>query len=149
MKSACVIQPLGSADLPSLLAMMRALYAHEKIAFDETRQSRVMGHFFSDPRNGTGWIALRDGAPCGYLFLTWCFSIEFGGIYGLVDELFVDPQSRGGGIGSKLLDTAARHCENAGVAVMRLEVDEGNPDAVRLYSRHGFRREYRHLMTRR
>jgi ribosomal protein S18 acetylase RimI-like enzyme len=57
-----------------------------------------------------------------------------------VTSMWVDPGSRGQGVGASLLSTVLDWARNAGRKQVLLWVTEDNPHAERLYERHGFRR---------
>ena len=50
----------------------------------------------------------------------------------------VAPDFRGKGIGSRLIDFAAKYFKETDLGEMRLHVDKDNSDAIRLYERKGF-----------
>lgn len=56
---------------------------------------------------------------------------------GEVRDIAVVPESRGRGVGSRLLETAAAELAGAGVPRYRLTVLSANRDAIRFYERHG------------
>lgn len=56
----------------------------------------------------------------------------------LMDGVFVAPQSRGLGVGSRLLDAIVDQARAAGLHKVRLDVIDTNPRARALYERHGF-----------
>jgi GNAT superfamily N-acetyltransferase len=90
-----------------------------------------------------------DGETVGYFVLTIAFSLEFGGKFGLLDELFIRDEYTGRGIGTATMKFVEQQCREISAATLRLEVGIQNPDARRFYERHGMRREARHLMTKR
>ena len=90
----------------------------------------------------------RSGAVLGYGVLCAGFSLEQGGAFGLIDELFLKPQARGRGLGRAMLETLARHAGDRGWATVRLEVNRHNAAARRMYLAAGFRDEARDLLTR-
>ena len=110
----------SEADAATLLPMMRALWEHEGIAFDEPAILAPLSSLFADPALGRVWLALADGTVAGYAMGTWGFSTEQGGRFLLLDELFVLPAFRGEGIGSAALafvEEAAR-AEGAGAVAV-------------------------------
>jgi ribosomal protein S18 acetylase RimI-like enzyme len=82
------------------------------------------------------------------MIVTFGYSIEFGGRDAFLDELFISPDARGRGLGTRALEVAAQACREAGILAVRLEVDRGNTGAQRLYRAHGFVDHDRYLMTR-
>ena len=55
-------------------------------------------------------------------------------------SMWVDPDWRGRGIGDQLVSTVIDWAAEHGFETIQLWVAEGNKEAERLYSRHGFRR---------
>jgi len=71
------------------------------------------------------------------------FSVEDGGYEqdrrrGLIENLYVQPESRNDGIGSTLLETAEARLRQEGVETIALEVLVGNERAREFYARHGY-----------
>ena len=56
----------------------------------------------------------------------------------LLDELYVLPQSRNRGVGSRLLDEARQRASDSGATLIEINVDAPDVDARRFYERHGF-----------
>jgi len=63
----------------------------------------------------------------GYVVLSFDFSLEYGGKNAWIDELFVRPEFRGHGIGSRTLDFAAQTARELAAKVLHLEVNRDNP----------------------
>ena len=81
--------------------------------------------------------------------VTFTWSLEFGGLDAVIDELFVRPGVRGRGIGTEVLLSLSRALGGAGVQALHLEVDRDNEAGRRLYEKTGFRAQDRYvLMTR-
>lgn len=57
----------------------------------------------------------------------------------LMDGIFVQPQARGLGIGSALLDAIETRAADGGLSRVRLDVIDTNPRARALYERRGYR----------
>ncbi|MGW0607438.1 GNAT family N-acetyltransferase [Streptomyces sp. NPDC002640] len=78
-------------------------------------------------------VALREDAAVGCLVLT---SPNDG--RSEIKRLWTDPEARGQGIASALLDAALRHAADSGVHTVRLSVWEWRTGAITLYERLGF-----------
>lgn len=76
--------------------------------------------------------------PVGVGLVTMRPNVWFRGRVALLDELVVVPQSRGRGIGSKILDRVVEISVELGAELVEINVDEGDVDAQRFYTRHGF-----------
>jgi GNAT superfamily N-acetyltransferase len=56
----------------------------------------------------------------------------------LLDELYVDPEHRGRGIGSVMIGAVEHEVRGRGGEVLEIEVDGVDADARRFYERHGY-----------
>jgi ribosomal protein S18 acetylase RimI-like enzyme len=72
---------------------------------------------------------------------TW----QTGARIGEIESLAVLPRYRGQGIGTRLLDALERELAAAGVQDLVIGVLPGNPAAIRLYQRRGFRPTWTYL----
>lgn len=140
--------PVSPADRGRLIAMMKEYYAYDRIRFDGRRVRTGLKALMADSRYGRAWFIRYDGRNAGYLVLTYCFSVEFGGRYGLIDEIYLRDKYREKGIGGKAIGFVLKQCRKEGVRTVRLEVERHNVRAQRLYVREGFFPEDRNLMTR-
>lgn len=125
---------------------MSRLYASG--GYDEDRQRKALEGLMASPEQGGAWTIQADGRPAGYLILTVGYSLEFHGRYALLDELFLDAEWRGRGIGTGALAFAEEWSRGRGLRAVRLEVGHHNPGALRLYRRYGFSAPDRHLLTK-
>jgi ribosomal protein S18 acetylase RimI-like enzyme len=141
------IDSLRAQDEEAFLGLTRAFYEHERFSFDPDASWRMVRHLQSNPQLGSVWLVWRDGLAIGYLVVTLCYSLEFGGSFALLDEIFVLPEARGAGLGKRLIDTAAGYCRERGIGYLRLEVQKKNTRSVEIYSTYGFRTEDRFLMS--
>lgn len=89
------------------------------------------------PEYVKGYIFECDGKPAGYAMVSLKFETEVGGIAAWIEELFVEEEFRGCGIGSKFFEYLAKELKGK-IRRLRLEVGEDNLDAIRLYKRLGF-----------
>ena len=82
-------------------------------------------------------IAERGGRPIGITILFLTFSTWRGtrGVY--VQDIFVAPDARGGGLGKKMLAAAAKWAASQGADHLRLSVDRDNAAAQSFYAAIG------------
>ena len=143
-----VFHPLTADDLPRLLALMHELYANQHMNFDPHVAAAAVRALLRDESLGRIFLIHSGGHLAGYFALTFCFSLEFHGRFGLLDELYVRERCRGQGLGRRAEALAATICKDEGLSALRLEVGKDNTAAESLYSRLGFNVEARKLMTK-
>lgn len=93
---------------------------------DRTDGARVDGDRDADVLVGFVNFGLEEGA------------LESDATRGVVHNLYVVPDSRGGGVGSSLLDAAESALADRGADVVAIEALWGNEGARRLYERRGY-----------
>ena len=135
-------------DLPNLLGMMRQLYESDGIPFDGAASNKASLELIANPALGRLWQIESNSRPAGYLVVTFGFSLEYGGLHGFIDELFIAADFRGRGLGSIAVEYASAFCKSQGMKAILLEVDLHNPRAHSLYERLSFHENRRRLMTR-
>lgn len=84
-----------------------------------------------------GLLLEEEGQPAGFCCLSFSYSTEAGGPVVLIEELYVEHEYRGLGIGSAVL-TFIRDEYKDKAARLRLEVAPDNTRATELYARLGF-----------
>jgi GNAT superfamily N-acetyltransferase len=114
------------------------VYAHEfgwNTEF-EALVARIVADYANDPETtGRGaWIAERGGRRAGCIF---CVADRDPQVAKL-RILLVDPESRGSGLGDRLVETALNFAAAAGYDRARLWTNDPLLAARRIYLRHGF-----------
>ncbi len=100
--------------------------------------------------HGAVYIVGPVRAPIGYAVVCFGWSLEFGGLDGFLDEIYIRPGVRGRGIGSEILNSLPKALAGAGLKALHLEVRRDNEKARALYAKLHFEpREQYMLMTRR
>jgi len=136
-------------DAAGLLELVREFTALQTYPFDEPRMRRALQQLLGSPELGRIWLIVDDGAAVGYVALTFGYSLEHGGRDALIDELFVQPQARGRGLGRAAVVFALEQAAGLGANAVHLEVERTNPSAHELYRSLGFGGNDRQLLTRR
>ncbi len=87
------------------------------------------------------FIALDGSSPLGFVQLYPSFSSVSMKRSWVLNDLFVNEQARGQGIGEKLMKTAIEFAKETGAKGVLLETAADNTTAQRLYEKIGFKRE--------
>jgi GNAT superfamily N-acetyltransferase len=143
-----VIRGAGLSDRDELLRLIRAYYRFDGIAFHRRRIDEALQRLLRSRALGRVWI-MRDGERAmGYVVLTFNYDLEFGGLEGLVTDLFVERRYRGRGLGKGALEAVDDYCRQRGIRMVELQVTERNTEALAFYRRIGFQQLSRVVMTR-
>ena len=134
------IRPATAADIGTIARFIRALAAYEKLSdacrFDEASLAQ---HLFGPRPMAEVALGEIDGQARGFALFFHNFSTFEGrpGIY--LEDLFVEPEARGGGLGKALLAhlaalTVARDC-----ARLEWSVLDWNAPSIAIYKALGAR----------
>ncbi len=132
-----------------ILAFMRDFYAIDGYPFDEHIAHTVLTDLIHTPAFGRVWLIQVDETPIGYLVLTLGYSLEYHGRTALIDELYIQADQRGKGIGTQVMAFVEEVCRELDAHAMHLEVERGNIAGQRLYRKAGFDGADRYLLTKR
>jgi len=125
-------------DVPALSALMREFYAESNFPLTDDAASRAFLALIGDPDLGRAWVIDHDGEAAGFAVLTTAFSMEYGGLRGFVDDLFVVPSQRGKGLATAALAEIRRVCVTLGVRALLVETSDADDAARRVYRAAGF-----------
>ena len=135
---ATTIRTATEADVPQILAFIRALAAFEREpdAVTATEEGLLRDGFGPNPIYYC-LIADRDGQPAGFALYFFNYSTWKGcpGIY--LEDIFVHPEFRGLGIGKALLQQVASIAVQKGCPRLQWEVLDWNTPAIDFYRAMG------------
>ena len=135
---ATTIRAATEADVPQILAFIRALAAFEREpdAVTATEEGLLRDGFGPNPIYYC-LIADRDGQPAGFALYFFNYSTWKGrpGIY--LEDIFVHPEFRGLGIGKLLLERVAAITVEKGCLRLQWEVLDWNTPAIDFYKAMG------------
>ena len=141
------VTPATVADVPALVGLMREFYAESGFPLPEAQAARTFERLLAVPEQGAVWLMTADGQPAGFIVLTVAFSMEYGGLRGFVDDLFVVPRFRRQGLAGAALQAVRQACADRGVRALLVETALENEQAVRVYRRAGFAETGRLLLS--
>jgi GNAT superfamily N-acetyltransferase len=108
--------------------------------------TRAFTTLVGEPNRGRIWLIELETESLGYIVLTFGFSMEYGGLRGLVDDFFVRPEARGKGLGAAALKTVRQTCRDMGVRALLVETGPEDHPARGVYARAGFEENGRMLL---
>jgi ribosomal-protein-alanine N-acetyltransferase len=130
--------PAGVTIRRATRADLLAVHRIEKRSFPQPWPYHAFEGFLSEP----GFLVADDASVVGYLVAD---TVEnHGAAIGHVKDIAVEPDRRGEGIGSRLLERTLGTLATRGVADVKLEVRGSNEAARSLYRRLGF--EHHHTV---
>ena len=128
------IRPAVAEDLDLVIGFIRALAGYERLADAVVLDRQTLRHhLFGDKPMAEVLIGELDGVACGFALFFHNFSTFEGkpGIY--LEDLFVDPQARGSGLGKALLARLAQTAVARGCARLEWSVLDWNEPAIVFY----------------
>jgi GNAT superfamily N-acetyltransferase len=133
-----MIRTATAADVPQILAFIRALAAYEREphAVTATEADLLRDGFGPNPFYFC-LIAEHNGRPAGFAFYFFNYSTWVGkpGLY--LEDIFVQPEFRGLGIGKALLERVAAIAVEKGCPRLQWEVLDWNTPAIDFYRAMG------------
>ena len=111
--------------------------AESSFPLDREWARRAFAGLIDEPVHGAVWIIEDEGAAIGHVVLSVRFAMEFGGLSGHIDDLFVRPPHRRHGAARAGLDALLSECRRRGCRSLHVEVGADNHAAKALYQRYG------------
>jgi len=138
-----------SEDLPKLLPLVAGF--HDEMGFGSSGDHvlAAISPLVEGSPHGAIWLIGPRRAPVGYIAVSFGWSVEFGGLDAMVDEVYIRPAVRGRGMGQEALDSLARALKDAQVRALHLEVDKEDTAAQRFYARARFEPRSRYMLMSR
>jgi GNAT superfamily N-acetyltransferase len=127
-------------DVPAVVAMLAddALGATRESPGDLAPYEAAFREIDGDPRQYLA-IAEQDGEIVGTLQLTFIPGLSHKGMTrALIEAVRVSSATRGGGIGSRLLEWAVEEARSRGCGMVQLTTNASRTDAHRFYAKLGF-----------
>lgn len=90
--------------------------------------------------SGGGFIVLAevDGVPRAVCTASYTTALRTAGRYCILQEMFVEPESRGSGVGQAVIEFALEHAADNGCQVVELGTPRRGDRQIEFYQRAGF-----------
>ncbi len=132
-----IIRRMIEGDRVIIFQMMKDFYSSPAVftnGSDEIFKSDIDNSINDNPYL-EGYVIEDDNEILGYTMLAKSFSTEFGKPCIWIEDIYLLEKCRGKGIGKKVLDFIEEKYPNH---LLRLEAEEENVNAVKLYRKFGF-----------
>jgi GNAT superfamily N-acetyltransferase len=136
MTDALSIRPARETDLPSLVELIRQLFALEPdFKADPERQRRGLGLLLAEPGRAIVLVAERGGRVIAMVTAQLVISTAEGAPSAWLEDMVVDATERGRGTGPLLLDALQAWAVSRGATRLQLLADRENAPALRFYAK--------------
>lgn len=125
-------------DLPRLLPLVAAFHEHQGFGTSPEHQHDAILPLLEGSPYGAVWLIGPRRAPVGYVVVSFGWSVEYGGLDAVVDELFVRSAVRNRGMGSDALNGLAKALKEGGIRALHLEANQTDDILKRFYKRSKF-----------
>jgi GNAT superfamily N-acetyltransferase len=134
-------------DLEELLPLMRGYCEFYEVAPSDEALLAMSRALIGDPEREGFQLVARDesGRAVGFATVFWTWSTLSAARIGVMNDLFVRPDARGGGAADGLIDECARLVRERGGKTLEWQTANDNFRAQTVYERVGGKREDRWL----
>lgn len=132
------IRSAAPDDAAQIIGFIEALAAYEKLSHEaKATAADIRRDLFGPDPKVFCEIAEWDGKPVGFALWFYTYS-TFQGRHGIwLEDLFVDPEARGLGVGKALLVSLARRCVREGLGRFEWWVLDWNEPSIQFYKAQG------------
>ena len=133
-----MIRIIEKSDREAYLALTEAFYKTPAVDHEipEENRIRTFEYLMTRPSDAECVMIECDGECAGYALFAKTFSQEAGGVAVWFEEIYIKEEFRGKGLGHEVFEFAEKHFPEA--RRFRLEVEDENVGAVKLYKSLGF-----------
>ena len=124
-------------DRPVVMEMMRVFYSSPAVLTNGSEEifANDVDNCIGDSPYLEGYVFENESDLLGYAMIAKSFSTEFGKPCIWIEDLYLKEENRGKGIGKEFFAFIEEKYPNH---IFRLEAEEENEGAIRLYKKCGF-----------
>ncbi|KAA5535990.1 GNAT family N-acetyltransferase [Paenimyroides baculatum] len=137
---------LKTETIPAIVNLMIDFYAIDGYPINKETTTNLFLEFVIKPEAGKCFVITYNNEICGYTILVQVFSFEMSGNVLLLDELYIDNNYQGKGIGKKAMEFIKQFAQENNYKKIVLEVEPHNLRAIQLYEKEQFKKHKRDLM---
>jgi ribosomal protein S18 acetylase RimI-like enzyme len=141
-------RPLKKSDIKIIVLMMQEFYAIDNYPMQPETTKILLERFIADKNLGQCWLISDAEITIGYVILTYIFSFEYQGRIAFLDELYLNENARGKGIGKDVLNLVNSHAIQNNLKMIYLEIESHNEVAKKLYFSNDFVVHHRQILKR-
>ena len=132
-----MIRKMTRDDKNTVMEMMRVFYASPAVLSNGSKEifEADVENCVNDSPYLEGFVFEDENEIQGYGMIAKSFSTEFGKPCIWIEDLYLKPEYRGAGIGSKFFEYLEQIYTGY---IFRLEVEEENERAIHVYKKNGF-----------
>jgi GNAT superfamily N-acetyltransferase len=130
---------VSEGHLPELLPLMRAYCDFYGVSPDDESLLALSRALMADPEHEGIQLIARDGSgqAVGFATVFWTWSTLDAGRIGVMNDLFVAPEARGGGAAEALIEACRERCREHGAVRLSWQTATDNRRAQAVYERVG------------
>jgi GNAT superfamily N-acetyltransferase len=142
-----VIATVTEADLPELLPLLRGYCDFYEVDPSDDELLAMSRALIAGPElEGVQLVARdADGRAVGFATILWTWSTLSASRIGVMNDLFVSADARGGGVAEALIAACADRCRERGATSLGWQTAHTNRRAQAVYERVGATRDERWL----
>ncbi|MEG0918024.1 MAG: GNAT family N-acetyltransferase [Myroides sp.] len=137
---------LAKETIPAIVNLMVDFYAIDGYPINKETTTNLFLEFVNNLEAGKCFVITYNNEICGYTILVQFFSFEMSGNVLLLDELYIDQNYQGKGIGKKAIEFIKQFSQENNYKKIVLEVEPHNLRAIQLYEKEQFKKHKRDLM---
>jgi GNAT superfamily N-acetyltransferase len=136
------IARVAATDLDDLLPLLRAYCDFYSVSPSDEDLLGMSRGLIADPeREGVQFIARGDeGMAAGFASLFWTWDTTEGGRIAVMNDLYVNADTRGSGVGTSLIEACRAAARERGARVLAWQTALDNTRAQAVYDRLGAER---------
>ncbi len=132
-----IIRPMTRNDKETVIEMMRVFYSSAAVHTNGSEEifENDVENCLNDNPYLEGYVFDDNGTVLGYTMVAKSFSTEFGKPCIWIEDIYLKPEYQGKGYGSVFMNFIGQKYP---FAILRLEVEDENTNAIKLYKKCGF-----------